>query len=287
MVVGGGKMGEALVAGLLRTGWAPPGALVVVEIDAARRAELAGRHPGVQVVGSRRRTPARGRPVRRARCWRSSRPTPRGSCAPWPRPWVEPGALDRGRRQPGARSSPGWESRSAVVRAMPNMPALVGAGRRPSPAGRAAGPDDLAWAQSVLEAVGTVVTVPESALDAVTGLSGSGPAYVFLLAEALIDAGVLVGLSPAGRPAAGGPDPAGVGPPADRDRRRAGRPSGPRSPRPGGTTAAGLAGARGRRRAPRRARGGGGGHPASPRSSAARVRAAEAVGGCLRFDGVI
>ncbi len=61
--------------------------------------------------------------------------------------------------------------------------------------GRAAGPDDLAWAQSVLEAVGTVVTVPESDLDAVTGLSGSGPAYVFLLAEALIDAGVLVGLS--------------------------------------------------------------------------------------------
>ena len=82
-----------------------------------------------------------------------------------------------------------------VVRAMPNMPALVGAGAAAIAGGRAAGPDDLAWAQSVLEAVGTVVTVSESTLDAVTGLSGSGPAYVFLLAEALIDAGVLVGLS--------------------------------------------------------------------------------------------
>ena len=78
---------------------------------------------------------------------------------------------------------------------MPNMPALVGAGAAAIAGGRAAGPEDLAWAQSILEAVGTVVTVPESALDAVTGLSGSGPAYVFLLAEALIDAGVLVGLS--------------------------------------------------------------------------------------------
>jgi pyrroline-5-carboxylate reductase len=82
-----------------------------------------------------------------------------------------------------------------VVRAMPNMPALVGAGAAAIASGHTAGPDDLAWAESILEAVGTVVTVTEAALDAVTGLSGSGPAYVFLLAEALIDAGVLVGLS--------------------------------------------------------------------------------------------
>ena len=64
----------------------------------------------------------------------------------------------------------------------------------PSPPGRRAGDDDLAWAESILGAVGEVVRVPETLLDAVTGLSGSGPAYVFLVAEALIDAGVLVGL---------------------------------------------------------------------------------------------
>jgi len=56
--------------------------------------------------------------------------------------------------------------------------------------------DDLAWAERVLGAVGTVVRVDESQLDAVTGLTGSGPAYVFLLAESLIDAGLDVGLDP-------------------------------------------------------------------------------------------
>ncbi|HTH06813.1 MAG TPA: pyrroline-5-carboxylate reductase dimerization domain-containing protein, partial [Ilumatobacteraceae bacterium] len=55
--------------------------------------------------------------------------------------------------------------------------------------------DDMAWAESILGAVGTVVRVPESHLDAVTGLAGSGPAYVFMVAEALIDAGVHAGLT--------------------------------------------------------------------------------------------
>ena len=82
-----------------------------------------------------------------------------------------------------------------VVRAMPNTPALVGAGAAAIAPGRHAGAGDLVWARSILEAVGTVVTVSEAQLDAVTGLSGSGPAYVFLVVEALIDAGVLAGLS--------------------------------------------------------------------------------------------
>jgi pyrroline-5-carboxylate reductase len=90
----------------------------------------------------------------------------------------------------------GWlGSATAVIRAMPNTPALVGAGAAAVTGGSSARSEDIDWARGILEAVGTVVTVPEPALDAVTGLSGSGPAYVFLIAEALIDAGVLVGLS--------------------------------------------------------------------------------------------
>ena len=81
-----------------------------------------------------------------------------------------------------------------VVRAMPNTPALIGAGAAAIAGGTSAGEDDLVWAEDILGAVGQVVRVPEKLLDAVTGLSGSGPAYVFLVAEALIDAGVLVGL---------------------------------------------------------------------------------------------
>jgi pyrroline-5-carboxylate reductase len=82
----------------------------------------------------------------------------------------------------------------AVVRAMPNTPALVGAGAAAIAGAPGTTEEDLAWAESILGAVGTVVRVPEHLLDAVTGLSGSGPAYVFLVAEALIDAGVLAGL---------------------------------------------------------------------------------------------
>jgi pyrroline-5-carboxylate reductase len=78
---------------------------------------------------------------------------------------------------------------------MPNTPALVGAGAAAIAPGSAAGEDDMAWAESVLSAVGIVERVDEGLLDAVTGLSGSGPAYVFLVVEALVDAGVLNGLS--------------------------------------------------------------------------------------------
>jgi hypothetical protein len=72
---------------------------------------------------------------------------------------------------------------------MPNTPALVGAGAAAIAPGTSAGDADLAWAESILGSVGTVARVSEPLLDAVTGLSGSGPAYIFLVAEALIEAG--------------------------------------------------------------------------------------------------
>lgn len=82
-----------------------------------------------------------------------------------------------------------------VVRVMPNTPALVGAGATALAAGASATADDLALARRIFDAVGATVVLEEAALDAVTGLSGSGPAYVFLIIEALADAGVKVGLA--------------------------------------------------------------------------------------------
>jgi pyrroline-5-carboxylate reductase len=81
-----------------------------------------------------------------------------------------------------------------VVRAMPNTPAISRAGATAVSAGSAATHADLDVARALFEAVGRVVTVDESLLDAVTGLSGSGPAYVMLFIEALADGGVKAGL---------------------------------------------------------------------------------------------
>lgn len=81
-----------------------------------------------------------------------------------------------------------------VVRAMPNTPATVGAGITAIAPGTHAQPGDLVQARQIFQAVGEVVEVPESQLDAVTGLSGSGPGYVALVIEALTDGGVAAGL---------------------------------------------------------------------------------------------
>jgi pyrroline-5-carboxylate reductase len=81
-----------------------------------------------------------------------------------------------------------------VIRVMPNTPALVLEGVSALCRGAQATAEDLQAARHLLEAVGTVVTVDEGLMDAVTGLSGSGPAYIFLVIEALADGGVKVGL---------------------------------------------------------------------------------------------
>ena len=178
-------MGEALVGGLLAAGRFPPDSLRVVESDTDRRAALEQAFPAV-VVGAApaaadghviavkpHDVPAATRAVAAFGATRVL------SIAAG----VTLASLE-GDLAPGTR----------VVRAMPNTPAMVGVGAAAIAPGSAAGEDDLAWAESLLGAVGTVVRVKEGLLDAVTGLSGSGPAYVFLMAEALIDAGVLAGL---------------------------------------------------------------------------------------------
>ena len=82
-----------------------------------------------------------------------------------------------------------------VVRAMPNTPALIKQGATAISAGAHATDEDMSIAKAILGPTGHVASVDESLLDAVTGLSGSGPAYVFLIIEAFADAGVKVGLS--------------------------------------------------------------------------------------------
>jgi pyrroline-5-carboxylate reductase len=185
LIVGGGRMGEALLGGLLIAGRATD-ALVVVEVTPSRRQELVAAHPGVAVVEA---------------------VVPAVAAVLAVKPGDVAGAV-RSVADAGARRvlsvAAGVTTRAieaaagrplAVVRAMPNTPALIRAGAAAISPGSSAGEEDLAWAEEVLGAVGVVVRVPETALDAVTGLSGSGPAYVFLVAEAMVEAGVLAGLS--------------------------------------------------------------------------------------------
>lgn len=178
-------MGEALIAGLLSSAWASPGEMTVVEVDGPRRRELAGRYPGVGVTDHV--LAAEGAVV-------AVKPGDvEGACAAIAAAGVRRvlsiaagvGLVDLER----------WLGPDvAVVRAMPNTPALVGEGAAAIAGGSTANVADLAWAEGVLAAVGLVVRVDEPLLDAVTGLSGSGPAYVFLVAEALIEGGVTAGL---------------------------------------------------------------------------------------------
>ena len=189
-VIGGGRMGEALVGGLLAAGWAPASDVVVVEPLAARRDELAARFPGLGVTAEPAGADGVVIAVKPAQVTDVCR-----GLAGLPVGRVLSIAAGIGITQIESALTMGGQSEVPVVRAMPNTPALVGAGASAISAGSHASEADLAWAEGVLGSVGIVVRVPETQLDAVTGLSGSGPAYVFLVAEALIEAGVLLGLS--------------------------------------------------------------------------------------------
>lgn len=185
-LVGGGNMGAALLGGLISAGWATADELTVVEVSEPRRDVLEQQFPGVQVVATL--GPCQGAVI-------AVKP---GDVAPAVATAVAAGATQILSIAAGvsiARLEAAAGGGVAVVRSMPNTPALVGQGAAAIAGGASATDSDLAWAEGILGAVGTVVRVPESQLDAVTGLAGSGPAYVFLIAEALIDAGVLAGLA--------------------------------------------------------------------------------------------
>jgi pyrroline-5-carboxylate reductase len=182
--MGGGRMGEALVAGLLSAGW-PAAEIHVVEPVAARRKELAGRYDGLQLAAV---------PVAAEGAVIAVKPGDVEAACRALADVAPARVLSIAAGVPLARLEGALAAGTAVVRAMPNTPALVGAGASAVAGGSRATEADVAWAEEVLGAVSTVVRVGEHLLDAVTGLSGSGPAYVFLVAEALIDAGVAAGL---------------------------------------------------------------------------------------------
>jgi pyrroline-5-carboxylate reductase len=209
LLIGGGRMGEALAAGLVRHGWAGD-RMVVVESAQTRRDELARSGLSVAATLDEGLDRAAASADPRTDDVESAGVGVVIAVKPYD---VEPVCRDlaRSARARGEAAAPrralsiaagvtlddldDWLEPVTALRAMPNTPALVGAAASAVAPGRRAAAVDVEWAKTVLRAVGTVVELPEPSLDAVTGLSGSGPAYVFLMAEALIDAGVLAGLS--------------------------------------------------------------------------------------------
>ena len=228
-IIGGGNMGAALAGGLLASNWIAPADLAIVEVVAPLRERLVEQFPGVNITDTV--PPCTAAVI-------AVKPPDAAAAATAA---VQAGATRIVSIAAGVSiatledaAGPGV----AVIRTMPNTPALVGLGAAGLSGGTAASAADVEWAVSILAAVGIVETVPEHQLDAVTGLAGSGPAYLFLVAEALIDAGVLAGLT---RPTAEAlVTQLFLGSAAMLDQR--GNPAALRAQvtSPGGTTAAGL-----------------------------------------------
>ena len=190
-ILGAGRIGEALIAGLLSSGWREPGEIAATARREERVAELRERY-GVNATVSNRDAASTAALVVIA---------------------VKPQDLDGLLDNVGglltieqtvltvaaAIPTSQIESRLAegvpVVRAMPNTPSTVHEGIAGLCAGAHASDGDLTRAEEALSHLGPVVRVAESAMDAVTAVSGSGPAYFALLAEAMIEAGILLGLS--------------------------------------------------------------------------------------------
>ncbi|HZS24867.1 MAG TPA: pyrroline-5-carboxylate reductase [Gaiellaceae bacterium] len=187
-ILGGGRIGEALLAGLLSAGWTD---IVVTSRRDERVRELADRH-GVDATTTNRDAVDGAAIVVVA---------------------VKPQDIDALLEDIGSALTPEQtvlsvaaaittahiEQRIAegvpVVRAMPNSPSTVHEGMAGIAAGAHASDAQLDVAENVLSHLGRVVRVPEQAMDAITAVSGSGPAYFALLAEAMIEAGILLGLS--------------------------------------------------------------------------------------------
>ena len=190
-ILGTGRIGEALVVGLLSSGWREPGEIAATARRAERVEELRERH-GIAATLSNHDASAGAALVVVA-----VKPQDiegllgeiGGLILP------EQTVLTIAAAIPTSRIEGRLSGDVPVVRAMPNTPSTVHEGIAGLCAGAHAGDEHLALAEEALSHLGAVVRVPETALDAVTAVSGSGPAYFALLAEAMIEAGILLGLS--------------------------------------------------------------------------------------------
>lgn len=188
-VVGAGVMGESIVSGLVASGW-DASRIVAVDRYPQRVAEVVER-TGIVGSGSIAEAVEGADAILLA-----VKPQDAGSVVATIGEAIAPGAVVVSIC--AGISTAAIEAKLPagipVVRVMPNTPAQVGEGMAALAAGSAATSEHLELAGQLLGAVGEVATVPEAYLDAVTAVSGSGPAYVFYVVEAMIDAGVLLGL---------------------------------------------------------------------------------------------
>jgi pyrroline-5-carboxylate reductase len=187
-IIGGGRIGEALLAGLLSSGWSD---IVVTNRRPERVAELAERH-GVDATTSNADA-VRGAAIVVIAVKPQDIDALLDDIGPVLAP--EQTVISVAAAIPTARIEAKLSGGVPVVRAMPNAPSTVHEGMAGIAPGAHAGDPQLAVAEDVLSHLGRVVRVSEQAMDAITAVSGSGPAYFALLAEAMIEAGILLGLS--------------------------------------------------------------------------------------------
>jgi pyrroline-5-carboxylate reductase len=190
--IGGGNMAGAIFGGLLKAGW-PAAAFTVVEPWAEQRERLAAAHPGLALVEQPGAELGRAQVV----VW-AVKPQSFGQAAAACGPLV--GSALQLSVMAGVRSDAIAQATGSprVVRAMPNTPALIGCGIAGLVARAAVSAEDRALVERVLAPTGSLLWFEHEAdLDAVTALSGSGPAYAFYLIEAMVEAGTQMGLSAA------------------------------------------------------------------------------------------
>jgi pyrroline-5-carboxylate reductase len=188
-LIGGGQMGEALIRGMLDSGLLGAGHIMVAEPDEQRRAYMTEKY-GIAGTDQPAELCAFARVLILA-----VKPQ---IVAPVLKQYSDGIGSDHllisiAAGIPIAMMEEKLGKRR-IIRVMPNTPALVLAGASALSPNQEASKDDLELAMAIFSAIGTCVHVPETLLDAVTGLSGSGPGYVFTFIEAMIDGGVLAGL---------------------------------------------------------------------------------------------